>query len=449
MDGFGQLDAVGQPRKFAYVTLEAVPSKLSRCMSSLSGSTWKGAKLRIGEAKPDFRVRLASEINAPAPPTKRRRLNKFKHRYADDMTLITPENSTSHSGWIVTEAGRITRPLRIRPDHPLPPPPLAITSSSDAHPRKRKKPKPTVTRARRRKIDMSLWGSTHTTGVFLDVASPIFRPKPPSPIPQLVRTLPQPKEKQGPEAQVPPSSELKSQKKSVQKMAAFSGQVLSLQAEASESIALLNSIFGVEDWDGRESVPSDIEEQDLNNDKDTADGEYDFEVIKAEPAKPRPPSEDSSEEEELSSESEEPVDVPAAQAPSTTSNLKSLFAPTSEPAAFSLLDQLDLDLELEDDVPFPIVSESVHIPEPAVSASTALARIGRIELDPKAPLFFPGAFQRGKDWKSMGFYRTQTWDEIRQEWDHAKGELTQTWKKRWREASKLRRRRGGGAQDAV
>jgi hypothetical protein len=76
LDGFGKLDAVGQPRKFAYVTLETTKSQLSRCMWSqpfrsiglivvllslgmnvLSGSTWKGAKLRIGEAKPDFHER--------------------------------------------------------------------------------------------------------------------------------------------------------------------------------------------------------------------------------------------------------------------------------------------------------------------------------------------------------------------------------------------------------
>jgi hypothetical protein len=76
LDGFGKLDAVGQPRKFAYVTLETTKSQLSRCMwcqpfrpiglivallslgmNVLSGSTWKGAKLRIGEAKPDFHER--------------------------------------------------------------------------------------------------------------------------------------------------------------------------------------------------------------------------------------------------------------------------------------------------------------------------------------------------------------------------------------------------------
>lgn len=33
IDGFGQLDAIGQPRKFGYVTLETTKSKLARCTS--------------------------------------------------------------------------------------------------------------------------------------------------------------------------------------------------------------------------------------------------------------------------------------------------------------------------------------------------------------------------------------------------------------------------------
>ena len=31
LDGFGKLDALGQPRKFAYVTLQTTKSQLSRC----------------------------------------------------------------------------------------------------------------------------------------------------------------------------------------------------------------------------------------------------------------------------------------------------------------------------------------------------------------------------------------------------------------------------------
>ena len=79
-DGFGLTDGLGQPRKFGYVTLETTTGKLAKCMDKpslllisfllvdfilsstkgmnlLSGSTWKGAKLRFGEAKADFKER--------------------------------------------------------------------------------------------------------------------------------------------------------------------------------------------------------------------------------------------------------------------------------------------------------------------------------------------------------------------------------------------------------
>jgi hypothetical protein len=36
LDGFGELGALGQPRKFAYVTLHTTKSQLSRCMQSPS-----------------------------------------------------------------------------------------------------------------------------------------------------------------------------------------------------------------------------------------------------------------------------------------------------------------------------------------------------------------------------------------------------------------------------
>jgi hypothetical protein len=36
LDGLGKLDALGQPRKFAYVTLKTTKTQLSRCMHSHS-----------------------------------------------------------------------------------------------------------------------------------------------------------------------------------------------------------------------------------------------------------------------------------------------------------------------------------------------------------------------------------------------------------------------------
>lgn len=82
LDGIGKLDALGRPRPFAFATLETTKGQLAKCKVSylegphvlntekltligsnlLSGSTWKGAKLRIGEAKPDFTERCAYEF---------------------------------------------------------------------------------------------------------------------------------------------------------------------------------------------------------------------------------------------------------------------------------------------------------------------------------------------------------------------------------------------------
>src|ERR1700730_15855912 len=99
VDGFGLLDGVGLPRKCGYITICMTPMALKECKppaqlwypayrmphirSSLncslsgqnifSGSTYRGAKLRITEAVPDFRERFVlhfhrrgiTTINAP------------------------------------------------------------------------------------------------------------------------------------------------------------------------------------------------------------------------------------------------------------------------------------------------------------------------------------------------------------------------------------------------
>jgi RNA recognition motif. (a.k.a. RRM, RBD, or RNP domain) len=83
IDGLGKLDALGQPRKFAFVTLESTPAMHAKCaytasmpsfwpatdnlsgFNLLSGTIWKGAKLRLGEAKPDYAKRYAASPPIP------------------------------------------------------------------------------------------------------------------------------------------------------------------------------------------------------------------------------------------------------------------------------------------------------------------------------------------------------------------------------------------------
>ena len=83
---------------------------------------------------------------------------------------------------------------------------------------------------------------------------------------------------------------------------------------------------------------------------------------------------------------------------------------------------------------FPLSSTS--------SSSIAKAR-------PRDPLEF--AKEQGCYWRdpAVAFYRTNTEEEIRKRWEEERGELTRGWKKRSREAGKVRRRRKGGIEDGL
>ncbi|KAF9485516.1 hypothetical protein BDN70DRAFT_927457 [Pholiota conissans] len=190
-DGFGLPDGLGNPRSFGYVTLDTTVGKLAKCMNLLSGSTWKGTKLRFGEAKPDFKERIMLENRKAAeePPKKKRK--RFGGVEADDMSLITTENVTERPGWKVSALGRITKPVKMRPAHPLP----EITEDAKKKPgavkfsdakksgvegekKKKKRTKDPDTRARRKVIDMTTYGSTHLKGMFLDLDTPMPTKRP-------------------------------------------------------------------------------------------------------------------------------------------------------------------------------------------------------------------------------------------------------------------------------
>ncbi|KAE8271736.1 hypothetical protein A4X09_0g598 [Tilletia walkeri] len=54
-------NALGVPITYAFVTLRTTQGKLSRCLSLLNNSAWRGSKLRIGEARPLYSDRLSKE----------------------------------------------------------------------------------------------------------------------------------------------------------------------------------------------------------------------------------------------------------------------------------------------------------------------------------------------------------------------------------------------------
>lgn len=134
-------------------------------------------------------------------------------------------------------------------------------------------------------------------------------------------------------------------------------------------------------------------------------------------------------------------------------------------ASFSLLGNLDLDLEL-DEIPeavaptltqtetvSPFHSYNISLPERGV----AHTRASLFSIDPSKPLFFPPSllpesnlpFKPTSDILSLmnnssnSFCRTEDEDTIRARWDERKVELTRDWKRRHREAVKSARRRGG------
>ena len=105
----------------------------------LSGPTWKGTKLCIGDAKQGFRERygphgiiyfqdglwsftsrLQQEQETELDPSKKK-WKRLKSTFAEDMSLVDPSNASSRSGWKVTTLGRIVRPIKMRPEKPLPP----------------------------------------------------------------------------------------------------------------------------------------------------------------------------------------------------------------------------------------------------------------------------------------------------------------------------------------
>ena len=143
---------------------------------------------------------------------------------------------------------------------------------------------------------------------------------------------------------------------------------------------------------------------------------------------------------------------------------------------------LDLDLELDEEINIPNFSQALPAPidderatmpnSQEISLPDLSSRTSQFTYDPTLPLFFPlpsslqsqshsqiprqtgrqkdlfsVACERGWDPAAAEFYRTETEDEIRKRWEESKGELTREWKRRSREAGKVRQRRGGGDGD--
>ncbi|KAF7356182.1 hypothetical protein MVEN_00949500 [Mycena venus] len=425
--------------------------------------------------------------------------------HAEDMSPVTPETAAHRPGWKVTEMGRIIRPVRIRPTRPLPPPLVssvtktASESKETGKPPKRRDPD---SRARRRTIDMTRWGNTHLKGIFLEdagqgtgylsqdevqemveaeqsdsssdingdgdvpaAAAPVELQTPAPAVKPIVATSP-------PAASKLPTPISRPTESRVSDPTAPSADI-DLGMEKDQSLSLLNSLFGAkDDWGGRESIGSDVDEEELLKIGGDANFEEDDDAIEFVPMdidvrEPAPVAPPSPKIVEVS-----PTPQPPPKAATQATKLKDLFVSREEDVGFSLLGHLDLDLELDEElahiVPSGEPAESTQA-VPQLAATFVTPTQTHITLDPKQPLFFPlptsfssasasgfnsiKARQRdildvGKDngWNAH-FHRTETDDEIRAKWEKEKVDLTREWNRRWREAGKVRRRRGGGDGD--
>ncbi|KAG8681020.1 hypothetical protein FRC08_015904, partial [Ceratobasidium sp. 394] len=454
VDGVGKLDGLGQPRKFAYVTLESTQAKLARCMNLLSGSTWKGAKLRIGEAKPDYRARHELETNPPPPAPRpkldaaalkrarlkrrlraRRLMRGVQGREAKDMSLVTLENVDKQKGWRRTPLNHLIRPLRMRPLHPIPLPPKRHQPKSKA----KSKTKPgakkvfKLTRARCTVIDQTRYGAVHVSagkgglgdllfagGIggevvveetagrkdvdMVDVSSTISSGEGTDEEAEVIPTqAPSPPPVLPPRSPTPPIS-----KPITSPASRTILPDISLAKEKADTLALLGGLFSGDEWGGRESVSGDEVEV---WDAEGGGEETGYEIVPKEggggslAADEEEEDEDAGEgesdeiapgmDEQDDNASEEGHSENELPAPEIRLNaLKDMFKPQEESGGFSLGLDIELDPDAESFLPASIQPQ----PQPpmttsvpvAIQQTTAQAHTIQYTPDPRAMMFFPG-----------------------------------------------------------
>ncbi|VDB94248.1 unnamed protein product [Peniophora sp. CBMAI 1063] len=449
LDGLGKRDALGKERPYAYATLETTKGKLAKCMNVLSGSVWKGAKLRVGEAKPDFRERITAENSAADTnprPTKRRRTVGV---HAPDMSPMTIERARTQPGWTVTTLGRLIRPVRMRPEHPLDPPldvANQVAKGKDGKEGKRRRKKVEIsTRARRRLIDPLRWGSTHIKGVFLEGQVVGFQQKvtsveedkgqesesdasgesdegdagEPSPPPARIvlptSTSPSPSPEPAPQAVASAPTALAASTPA----SAPATSASDLQTEKRQTLSLLASLFSGDDWGGAEDL-SDVDMDAPNvaprpiGRDEAVDDDFEvvpramepMEAVSMDDAEHLSPIEEVDGAEGSSVEDEEDMDhannptasstrpSPVTSAAATQRNkLAELFAPQEEQAGFSLFGNLDDDLDLDLDLDLGLAPPAIAVvpaafaPVPIPTQAPVLQPIPDADL--KTPLFFP------------------------------------------------------------
>lgn len=460
VEGFGERDALGGMRGWGWVEIVGSKKGIAGCVATLSGTTWKGAKVRVGDARPDWRERLAAEQRDPAaasdsgvdtktkPIIEKTEEPKVKlcrsgyrrgvilhGKHARDMEPLTRERAVTLSqehkgGWYATEMGRVLWSVRMRPEKTLVKGDMgAFTSEKKVDIQRSvvaKRKKISVGRRRpRKRIDMVRWGSRYLHGMWLSGCDDGQTEIPRKAITEI--------EEQN--VDINEDGPLQSTRQILQEQKTAVGLLADMFGHQDE-----NGSDEPEDWVGKESLESDVDEEALlrQGQEEGVSGKG----LEAEEVLKDSKQGDASYGNRKGGR-EEPKD------------LKELFAPKEE-TEFSLLDHLGVDfddLEL-DDIPFPITKPYADERGPApTTVQTQYPQPSMAVFDEKKSLFFPSttkakgtqdlfdvAQERGWNWRDV-FVRSETADEIRTKWEEERGELTRGWKKRWREAS---RRKGKG-----
>ncbi|QRV88334.1 RNA recognition motif protein [Ceratobasidium sp. AG-Ba] len=451
VDGVGKLDGLGQPKKFAYVTLESTKDKLARCMNLLSGSTWKGAKLRVGQAKPDFRAMRELELNPPPRPKldplalrrarikrrlrARRLMRGTQGKEAEDMSLVTLHNVQTRKGWRKTPLDHLIRPLRMRPLRPIPLPPRSRTTSKakmKLKPSKIKQRKFDMTRARCTVIDPARYGAVHlkigTGGIDegllgggeieigqnpvmggeveqAEVASTISSSSEPKPasssIPVYQCPSPPIPVSSSPLPDLPPA--VTPTTKPSSSVPTESQSKISLAQEKASTLALLSGLFSGDDWGGSESISGD--EIDVQN---GTTEEVRYEVVPRAQANPEvgrvEENEDTEVDEregheseyEASENEEESQGGGEGKSPAEPENrqytaLKDMFKPQEESAGFSFGLDIELDPDAESFLPASVQAQPV--PEASIATISVQAthkHAIQYTPDTREMMFFPG-----------------------------------------------------------
>lgn len=171
------LNAVGEPRNYAYATLNGSEEQIKKAMSRISGSLWKGTKVWLREAKRDYKGGYGSQDEGSLKrhggmslqeekekKRTRKRSRSGKREHATINNVVTEEDVKAGRvwGWKMTPQGHLLRPIEMRPEKPI---------SAPSHQSKAKSGKKTAgqgvtphlppSRAKRRLLDPTRYGAEH------------------------------------------------------------------------------------------------------------------------------------------------------------------------------------------------------------------------------------------------------------------------------------------------